>query len=206
MQTESTNRFAFVPHIANGPAPNTIYQFRFDENTGRLTPNTPPQAFPGEGAGPRHFCFHPTKNVVYFSNEQGCSVSAYNLDTDKGTLTLFDTVSTLPDGFEGSNSCAQIQISHDGRFVYAPNRGHNSIACFATDPATGGLTRTAIVPSERVPRAVSLDPASRHFYAAGLESGTLACYRVDQSTGVLQHLKTYPVGKAPMWVMILPIV
>jgi 6-phosphogluconolactonase len=202
IQTAPSNRFAFVPHIA-GRGPNEIWQFRFDEQTGHLTPNTPPKVIPEQPVGPRHFCFHPTRDMLYFSNEQGCSVTAYRFDTSTGTLTPVQTVSTLPAGFTGQNSCSQIQIAASGNFLYAPNRGHNSIACFSVDAGTGLLTSLGQVPSEQVPRAFSLDPGGQFLYAAGLESGRLAAYRIDQTSGALQPLKTYPVGARPMWVMIL---
>ena len=138
MQTDPTNAYAFVPHIA-GNGPNSIWQFRFDENTGHITPNSPATVDPEEFLGPRHFCFHPSLDVLYFSNEQGCSVSAYNLDTSNGTLSLFQTVTTLPpEGFSERNTCSQIQITASGRFLCAPNRGHDSIAGYTVDAETGG--------------------------------------------------------------------
>ena len=202
IQTDPSNRFAFVPHIA-GRGPNEIWQFRFDGQTGHLTFNTPAKVVPEQPLGPRHFCFHPSKDMAYFSNEQGCSVSAYRFDPSAGTLTLLQTVSTLPSGYTGQNSCSQIQITPSGKFVYAPNRGHNSIAGFAVDVSTGLLTSVGQTPSEPVPRAFSLDPEGKFLYAAGLESGRLAAYRIDQDSGVLEPLKTYPVGARPMWVMMI---
>jgi 6-phosphogluconolactonase len=202
IQTDPSNRFAFVPHIA-GRGPNEIWQFRFDEQTGHLTFNTPAKVVPEQPLGPRHFCFHPSKDMVYFSNEQGCSVSAYRFDSSAGTLTLLQTVSTLPTGYTGQNSCSKIQITPSGKFVYAPNRGHNSIAGFAVDASTGLLTSIGQTSSEPVPRAFSLDPEGKFLYAAGLESGRLAAYRIDQDSGVLEPLKTYPVGARPMWVMMI---
>jgi 6-phosphogluconolactonase len=204
MQTDPTNRFAFVPHIANRGGPNAIFQFRFDENTGRLTPNEPLMLKMEKRLGPRHFCFHPNRDILYFTDEQGCSVSAYHLDTQKGTLSHFQTISTLPEDYTGNNSCAQIQIHPSGKFLYAPNRGHNSIACFAVDAATGRLSSIARVPTEPIPRVVSVDPSGKFFYAAGLESGRLAAYRIA-GDGNLGHIETYDVGKAPMWVMIVAI-
>jgi 6-phosphogluconolactonase len=199
-QTDPSNRFAFVPHIA-GRGPNEIWQFRFDEQTGHLTPNTPPKVSPEQPVGPRHYCFHPTKDMVYFSNEQGCSVTAYRFDTSTGTLSAVQTVSTLPDGYTGQNSCSQIRITPSGKFLYAPNRGHNSIACFAVDPSTGLLTSVGQAPSEQIPRAFNLDPDGKFLYAAGLESGRLAAYRIEQDSGRLQPLKTYALGARPMWVL-----
>ena len=202
MQSDPSNRFVFVPHIA-GNGPNAIYQFRFDARIGRLKPNSPAQVSPERPDGPRHFCFHPSKPMVYFSNEQGCSVTAYAFDPEKGLLSALQTVSTLPEGYTGRNSCSQIQIAPSGKFLYAPNRGHNSIACFAVDATTGHLTSLGQAPSEAVPRAFSLDPTGSFLYAAGLESGRLAAYRIDQNSGRLQPLEVYPVGTRPMWVMIL---
>ncbi len=201
MQTDPSNRFAFVPHIA-GNGPNAIYQFKFDESTGRLTPNSPAILTPEELLGPRHFCFHPNQDVVYFSNEQACSVTAYRLDSSAGTLTAFQTVSTLPDGFEGRNTCSQIQIAPSGKFLYAPNRGHNSIAGFTVDAATCQLTPIGRAPTEAVPRAFTLDPQGNFLFAAGLDTGRLAAYLINGESGELEPLETYDVGRKPMWVLI----
>jgi 6-phosphogluconolactonase len=205
MQTDPSNRFAFVPHIAGGSGPNLIFQFKFDEATGHITPNDPPTVPQEPEAGPRHYCFHPSKDVVYFSNEQSSSVTAYNLDTENGTLTAFQTVPTLPDDYDGPNSCAQIHMASTGDFLFAPNRGHNSMACFSVDSDSGRLERTAIVPTEAVPRAFGLDPDGNFLYVAGLESGRLAAYRINKTKGSLEHIETYDVGAEPMWVMITPL-
>ena len=199
-QTDPTNRFAFVPHIAVR-GPNLILQFRFDEATGHLTPNIPDRVAPKGQDGPRHFCFHPRLNILYFSNEQGCSVTGYHLDPQSGTLRPFQTVSTLPADFKGQNSCSQIRITPSGKFLYAPNRGHNSIAGFSVDAASGRLTAIGQTPTERVPRAFSLDMEGKFLYSAGLESGLLASYRIDQASGKLNPMATYPVGQRPMWVL-----
>ena len=202
MQTDPSNRFAFLPHIAGGTGPNAIYQYRFDESSGKLTPNDPPTVNPDKELGPRHYCFHPSRDILYFTDEQGSSVTGYHMDGDKGTLEAFQTISTLPEGFDGDNSCAQIQIAPSGRFLYAPNRGHNSMACFAVDAGSGRLTSLGQVPTEAIPRAFSLDPQGKFLYSAGLESGRLAAFGIDRNSGTLSPLRVYEVGKAPMWVLI----
>lgn len=202
MQTDPSNRFAFVPHISGGTGPNAIYQFRFDAETGNITPNTPARVEMGGELGPRHFCFHPSKDILYFSDEQGCSVTGYNFDADNGTLSAFQTASTLPEGFAERNSCSQIQIAPSGKFLYAPNRGHNSIACFRVDAESGALTAIGHAPSEAVPRAFSIDPSGRFLYAAGLDTGRLAAYRIE-GDGTLTRIATYDVGEEPMWVLII---
>ena len=200
IQTDPSNQFAFVPHIANR-GPNAIYQFKFDPGSGRLTPNSPPMVEPAEYLGPRHFCFHPSQDYVYFSDEQSCSVTGYRLNKSTGTLAAFQTISTLPEGYTERNSCSQIQISPSGEFLYAPNRGHNSIASFTVDQATGRLTAAGRVPTEAVPRAFSLDPDGKFVFAAGLETGRLASYIINQDTGDLTPSDIYDVGNHPMWVL-----
>ena len=201
MQTDPTNTYAFVPHIA-GNGPNAVYQFRFDANTGHITPNSPAMVEPEEFLGPRHFCFHPSLDVLYFSNEQGCSVSGYRLDTSKGTLSLFQTITTIPEGFTERNTCSQIQVSASGRFLYAPNRGHNSIACFTVDTSTGRLTANGIVAAEPIPNALCIGPGDKFVYSAGQESGNLATFGVNPDSGELSLVETQPLGNRPSWVLI----
>ncbi|HIM80181.1 MAG TPA: lactonase family protein [Dehalococcoidia bacterium] len=209
IQTDPSNKFAFVPHIArlndsvmNPPGdvlgPNAIFQFKFDENTGNLTPNAPARVEQSEFLGPRHYCFHPSLDVVYFSDEQGGSVTGYNLDSASGNLSAFQTISTLPEGFSGRNTCSQIQIAPSGKFLYTPNRGHNSIAGFSVDASTGRLTAAGRVSTEAVPSAFSLDPEAKFLYAAGSETGVLASYSINGDSGELTPMETYPVGKRPM--------
>jgi 6-phosphogluconolactonase len=199
IQTDASNRFAFVPHVMDA---NVILQFAFDEGTGRLAPNAVPRAFPASGEGPRHFCFHPSLDVVYFVNEQGGSVSAYRLDPDAGTLEAMQTVSTLPAAYQGQNTCAQVHITPSGRFLYAANRGHDSIAVFAID-AMGRLAAAGQQPTEEIPRAFNVDPGSQFLLVSGRASGRLVVYRIDDRSGALTPLETHDVGARPMWVLVL---
>ena len=210
MLTDRSNRFAYVPHIArvqdnvleppkNIPGPNIIYQFRFDPATGSLTANEPATLDQGDMIGPRHFTFHPSLDLVYFSNEQGCSVSSYQIGGE-GQLTPFETVSTLPAGVSERNTCSQIQFSPDGGLLFVPNRGHNSIASFTVD-AEGRLTPADHAATEAVPSAFSLDPSGRYVFAAGSATGQLASYSVNSDTGRMTPLGTYAVGERPMWVL-----
>ena len=212
IQTDPSNKFVFVPHVArlndNVLEPvgdeygtNAIFQFRFDENAGQLAPNVPPRVDMAEMLGPRHYCFHPNQDVVYFSNEQSSSVTAYRLDTSTGTLAAFQTITTLPDGYTGRNTCSHIEISSSGKLLYVPNRGHNSIAGFSVDPSTGRLTPIGRMSTEPVPSAFTLDPEGKFLFAAGVASGRLASYRINGDTGELTPMETYPLGKRPMWVL-----
>jgi 6-phosphogluconolactonase len=211
--TDPSNRFAFVPHIANrndnvleprreNPGPNVILQFKFDAPTGRLIPNSPFRVEQPERLGPRHYCFHPSLDLAYFSNEQGCGITAYRLDRAAGTLSALQTISSLPAGYSQRNTCSQIHLTASGRFLYVGNRGHNSIAGFAVDPGTGHLTAIGQTPTEAVPSAFALDPAGRFLFAAGTASGRLASYRIDAETGVLTPLTTQAIGRRPAAVLV----
>jgi 6-phosphogluconolactonase len=141
-------------------------------------------------------------DIAYFSDEQGCSVTTYALDPSEGTLAAIQTVTTLPGGFSGRNTCSMIQISSSGRFLYVPNRGHNSIAGFIVDSSTGRLTANGHTSTEAVPSSFSLDPEGNFLFAAGTASNRLASYRVNGDTGQLTPLETYDVGNRPSWVLI----
>ena len=99
-------------------------------------------------------------------------------------------------------SPAQLQITRDSRFLYAPNRGHDSVAVFKVDALNGGLTPTGHHATEKVPRAFSIDDSGRYVFVAGLETARLATYRIDQETGALQPLSSRRVGNLPMWVLV----
>lgn len=213
IQTDPSNRFAFVPHIARfndnvleplreSTGPNAIWQLRFDAHTGRLTPNEPLRVNPPTRLGPRHYCFHPSLPVVYFSNEQGSSVTAYRLNATAGTLTALHTLTTLPAGFTARNTCSQIHLTPSGQFLYVGNRGHNSLAGFAVDAITGQLTALGHVATEAVPTAFGLDPTGQFAFAAGTVSGRLASYRIHGETGTLTPLETYAVGQRPAAVLV----
>jgi 6-phosphogluconolactonase len=205
--TDRSNHFAYVPHIArvqdnvleppkNIPGPNVIMQFRFDAEAGRLSANASPQVAQPDLVGPRHYCFHPGLDLVYFSSEQGCSVVSYRIERDGGLLPL-QTVSTLPAGFDARNTCSQIHLTPSARFLYVGNRGHNSIAGFTVAPDTGLLTPAGHVSTEPVPSAFCLDPEGKFLFAAGTASGRLASYRIDSERGTLTPLAVEEAGPRP---------
>lgn len=196
---DPSNRFAFVPHTG----PNLIEQFLFDTKTGKLSYNKEAKIKGEPDAEPRHLWFHPKKNFVYFDNEKGSSVTAYKLDTETGQLTAFQTISTLPKDFTGKNTCAHIEMTPNGLFLYASNRGHDSIAGYAVDAETGKLTSLGQFATEKTPRAFTIDPSGKYLYAAGQASGKLAAYTIDPKKGTLERFATYNVGKGPAWVTVV---
>lgn len=198
IQTDAANRFVFVPHVGEL---NKVDQLLFDVATGQLTLNTPPHLPGGEGEGPRHFVFHPTGKWAYFVNEQGKSVTLCDYDAGKGTLKSRQSVPTVPEDWRTKGSCADIHISTDWRFVYASNRGHDSLAVFSVDTQTGELAALGQTPTEKTPRSFALISGDRFVIAAGETSQKLIVYRRDAQTGLLTSLKTYACGKGPGWVM-----
>ena len=197
IQTDPANRFAFVPHVGEL---NKVEQLRFDAVTGRLTPNNPPSMPGGEGQGPRHMQFHPNGRWVYLVNEQGKSVTLCDYDKQAGTLKIRQTVTTIPaDWDKAKGSCADIHVSADGRFVYASNRGHDSLAVFSVNPGTGELKSLGQTPTEKTPRSFCL--IHNFVVSAGEGSHRLIVFRRNPKTGALSPLKTYDCGKGPGWVL-----
>jgi 6-phosphogluconolactonase len=200
VETDRSNRFLFVPHTV---PPNAIFQFLFDAETGTLAPNTIPKVTRPKGEGPRHFVFHPKKDFVYVSNENGSSVTAYRFDSGNGTLTDFQTLSTLPDGYSNENTCAQIHMTPCGRMLFVSNRGHDSIACYAINAESGEMTALGQQKTEPLPRVFAVDPTGKFLFATGQGSGKMEAFRLDVDAGSLTSLKVYDVGDRPMWVLVL---
>ena len=201
IETDASNRFAFVPHTVPR---NAIYQFHFDEKTGMLTQNIVGNLNPGAPIGPRHVLFHPSKPILYSSNENGSSVSAYTVEEGEHPGILMDLqedLSTLPADFDGDNTCAQIHIDPQGTFLYVSNRGHDSIAGFAIDEESGRLSAIGHQLTEPTPRVFNIDETGSLLFVGGQGSGRLATYRINRESGELSPLANYAVGESPMWVL-----
>lgn len=196
---DPSNRFVFVPHTG----PRRIYRFELDLPAATLKIGEPAHYSTPEDTGPRHLAYHPKlKNRVYFVNELGSNVTTFEL-TEAGQLNPLQTLSTLPEGYTGNNTCAEIRITPDGRFLYCSNRGHDSLAGFAIEATTGKLTALAQTPTAAIPRSFNIDPTGRILIAAGQQSNTLVIYRIDSDSGALKPLETLPCGKTPSWVEIV---
>ncbi len=138
------------------------------------------------GAGPRHIAFHPTRPFAYLSNELDSSIGAYAWNCAAGTLQPLQILPATPPSFTEDNTTAGIVITTSGRFVYMSNRGHDSIAAFAVDPATGLLTSIGWTPTQgKQPRFITLDPEGRFLLAANELSDTIVTFRIDEATGAL---------------------
>jgi 6-phosphogluconolactonase len=202
IRLDPTNRFALVADLGL----DKLFVYRFDPKDGSLQPNDPPFVKVAPGSGPRHLAFHPNGRRVYLVNEMASTVIAYAWDSTRGALTELQTISTLPADFKGTSACAEIEVHPNGRFLYATNRGHDSVAVFAIDAATGKLTLIEHIPSQgHMPRNFAFDPSSRWLIVTNHGSDNAVVFRVDENTG---HLS--PVGQPvhvlyPFGVRFLPV-
>src|SRR5262245_39288116 len=183
----------FVLHVDLGL--DRIFVWKFDEKKGTLTANDPPAVSLPPGDGPRHFHFHPNGKWLYSIQEEGSTVVLFDYDAEKGRLTARQTVSTLPAGFAGSNFCSEILVSPDGKFVYAGNRLHDSIAVFSVG-AKGELTHVGEEWTRGdYPRSFAFDPTGRFLYCCNQRADNVTVFRVDGKTGGLAFTGHYtPVG------------
>jgi 6-phosphogluconolactonase len=179
---DPSNHFAIVDDLGL----DKVFVYRFDDKTGTLTANDPPFASVKPGSGPRHTAFHPSGRVVYVIQEMGSMITAFHWDGDKGTLEKFQEISTLPSDFTGTNTAAEIRVHPSGRFLYATNRGHDSVAMFAIDPRTFELSMTGTVPSAgKTPRNFEFDPLGRWMIVTNHGSDNAVVFSIDQVTGKL---------------------
>ncbi len=171
--------------------------YRFDAAKGTLLPATPPSFATPPGYAPRHVAFHPNGEAAYVVNEQSGTLTVFAFSSEDGTLRQLQDIRTTPAEFSGDNSLAEVVIDKEGTFVYASNRGHDSVAVFATDSATGTVSLVETVPAggER-PWHIALDPTGSFLFAANRTSNNLVVFRVDATTGRLTA--TGQVGDVPM--------
>ena len=180
---DSEGRFAYSPDLGA----DKIFIYRLDAAAAILSPAQPPWVHASAaGAGPRHFAIHPGGEFAYVINELVSTITAYDLDSSTGALSEIETVSTLPDGFGGTSYTADLHVLPSGKFIYGSNRGHDSIAIFAIDGASGRLSTVGHEPTQgRTPRGFAISPGGEFLIAANEDSDTLVVFRIDRVTGEL---------------------
>ncbi|MCH7558017.1 MAG: lactonase family protein [Planctomycetes bacterium] len=183
INVSADDRFAFVADLGI----DKIMIYRLDIEKGTIVANSPGFAKVKPGAGPRHFAFGPNGKYAYVINELDCTVTAFAYESASGALTEIQTVTTLPNGFEGSNSCAEVRVHPSGKFLYGSNRGHDSIVVYRIDLAKGTLT---FVEHERAdiktPRNFNIDPTGKFCLVANQGKDSVVVFRIDQATGALE--------------------
>ena len=223
---DRSNNFVYAATLGA----NQVLQFTFDSKTGKLTANEPPAVSPEAGHGPRHLAFSPDNKYLYVLNELSGHVTQYTIDPSKGTLTLVDSVSSVPAeaglawgaaqapvGSAPAPSsvaakdekpkvwAADIQITPDGKFLYSTERTTNKIALFTVAPGTGKLTYVTNFATEAQPRGIRIDPTGQYLVASGEKSDRISVYKIDKGTGKLGEPSRYPVGNGANWVEIVDV-
>jgi 6-phosphogluconolactonase len=220
IRTDNTNRFVFVPHLGT----DQVFQFLFDEKSGRLTANTPPLVQLKQGTGPRHLIVSGDNRFVYLLNELTATVTTLSLDANTGTLKELDSVSALPAdtklvtgmprGAVGAAGAAprntdndiwasDLHLTPNGRFLYAAERTSSTLGAFRVEAQSGKLTYLGNTPTEKQPRGFSIDPTGRFVVLSGEKSDTISSYSIDAESGGLKPIGRYPTGKGSNWVEIV---
>ncbi len=181
-----------------------LFVYDLEAATGALTPADPPAVTLEPGAGPRHVVFDPRGELLYSINELDSTVTVLRYDAAAGGLESVQAISTLPDDFEGESWTAELEISPDGRFLYGSNRGHDSLAVFAVDPASGRLSLQGHVSTGgRWPRHFSVDSTGRWLLAANQRSDSIVPFRLDPESGM--PAAAGPAIAVPRPVCVLPV-
>jgi 6-phosphogluconolactonase len=181
------NHFAMVDDLGL----DELLVYKFDSTKGSLTQNDPPFAKLDPGTGPRHFALRPDGKFAYVVAEMGHTVTVFSNDAASGKLQPIQTITTLPKDFTGRNDDAEIQAHPSGKFLYASNRGDDSIAVYAIDKSKGTLTQVGIIHTGgKEPRSFEIDPTGKLLFAANQKSDNIVVFRIDEKTGLLT-----PTGK-----------
>ncbi len=199
IRSNSDNDLILVPHVG---AENSIHQFYLHADSGYLAPGARYGAARAElvgPEGPRHYVYHEATASVYFANEHASTVTHYRYGPE-GIRERVATWPTLPFPAGHANTCAQIHLTPDARFLFVSNRGHNSIAIFQVDDQTGCLTPCGWQETERTPRAFAILPDGSHLLVGGLDSSCISVYAIDPTSGALRFRTRCWAGHAPMWI------
>lgn len=194
------NRFAVAADLGL----DELISYRFDATKGLISAADSHFAKVAPGAGPRHFTFHPNGKFAYVVSEMKSTVTAFSYEAEGGNLKELQTVSILPAGFNGRNDAAEVRVHPSGKFLYASNRGHDSIAVFRIDEKKGTLTLVEDAPVlGKEPRNFAIDPPGRLMYVADQNSGKIVVFRINQKNGKLTPTRQTLEVDAPVCVRFL---
>jgi 6-phosphogluconolactonase len=196
---DNSNRYALSASLGG----EIVYQWRFDVETGRLTPNEPAFVAVRGYSGPRHFAFHPNGRLVYLLNEHVVAIYVYDYDPGKGTLSEKQIVPSWTPALAAKMSAADIHTTPNGRFLYASERQSSTLAWFEIDRERGTLSLAGQIVTERHPRGFAIDPSGHFLYCAGQLSNRISGYSIDGESGGLTKIDDYAVGGAPNWIEIV---
>ena len=177
---DAAGRFALSADLGA----DRIFIDRFDAAAGRLQALQPEAVDLVPGSGPRHLAWHPSGKYLYSINELRSTVTVFRYDSDRGGLEPVQSITTLPPGFAGENTAAEVAVSPDGRFLYGTNRGDDTLALFAIEADSGLLAAAGHFPTGgRTPRHFAIDPEGRWLLVANQDSDSIVAFRRDGATG-----------------------
>jgi 6-phosphogluconolactonase len=198
---DPANRFAFVCDLGL----DKVMTYRFDAEQGKLTPADPPFTQIKAGAGPRHMVFRPDGRFAYVTNEMHSTINVFAYDANAGVLKEIQTVSTLPEYFDGDNTTAEIDIHPTGKWLYVSNRGHNSVVLFNVDPEKGTLTYVEEQGTGgKKPRHFGIEPSAKHLVIGNQDSDQALVCRIDAENGRLKPSGVFASVPAPACAKFLP--
>src|SRR5579885_186697 len=192
IQADPAGRYVFHTDLGQ----DRIYSWVLNRASGQLTPNTPPYVTVPPGDGPRHFAFHPNGKWFYSMQEEASTMEFFEYNPATGTLTFQQLLSTLPQGFVGTDFCSEIRISADGNFVYGANRLHDTIAVLAVDKKSGMLTWISEVSTlGDYPRSFTIDPTGNFLFSCNQRGDAITSFAVNGDGRQLRFTGQYtPVG------------
>ena len=175
---DAANHFAFVADLGL----DQVMIYAFDAANGKLTANDPPSVHLAPAAGPRHFAFHPSGKFAYVINEMDSTVTAMRYDAGQGRLEKIQAISSLPAGYKGDTSTAEVVVHPSGKFLYGSNRGHDSIVAYSIDPANGTLNLIGHQgEGVKVPRNFNIDPTGRYLLVANQGADSVVVFEIAPS-------------------------
>ena len=200
MVLSADNRFVVAVDLGL----DKLFVYRFDPVNGRLSANEPPFVTVDAGSGPRHFAFDAGGKYAYVLEEMRSAITGFSYDGAKGALRKLQTVSSLPPEFHGNNDAAEIEVHPKGGFLYASNRGHDSIAVFKIN-RDGELSLVEFVPTRgKTPRGFVIDPTGKYLLAANQDSNIIAIFQIDGKTGRLKFTGRSVKAPSPVSIQFVP--
>lgn len=194
------DRYLFVSDL--GIDKVKVYSIDYSKNTLIAIPGS--DGLLDGGAGPRHFTVHPNQKFAYVINEMGSTVTLFNINSKDSRLEPVQSISTVPENYQGVNYCADIHIDPTGKFLYGSNRGHNSLTIFSIDPNSG---RLAVIGHQSTfgewPRNFLIDPKGEFIFVANQNSNNIVLFRILPETGLLEKIDAEVMVNKPVCIKIL---
>jgi 6-phosphogluconolactonase len=198
---DRASKFAFVCD----PASDKVLKFSFDAQAGKLRPATPAFVQMKTGSAPRQLLFRPDGKFAYVLNEKISTINVYSYDAATGSLTEAQTISTVPESYDGSNAAIELQVHHTGKWLYVSNTGHDSIVLFNVDGEKGALSYVEEQGTGgRHARQFGIQPNSKHMAISLPESNQVLASRIDEGNGRLKPSGIFAEMPAPAAVRFLP--